>query len=221
MWRVEFKNIVIYIVFLFYHSLICGQEFNELYRLYNERKIQELKNKLDFFEKSYPDHLEILFFKTLFIVNGDEAVSSYQQLTGQADEKLKSYLIKKISEYYYAKGYYITALEYQKKITTPSEHIGQDKIKENNNHSANEQLHVDNSSKFKIQLGAFSVKENAIQLKDMLFHNHLNAVIVERRINETRLYCIWINGKDNFESTKEYAEMIKNKFKLEYRIIKP
>ena len=46
-------------------------------------------------------------------------------------------------------------------------------------------------------------------------------MIVKRVVNEVNLYCVWINGKNKFEETKEYAEMIKKKFKLDYRIIKP
>jgi hypothetical protein len=212
----EFKNIIISFVFTFYLSCLYCQDVNELYILYNNRQIQELKKKVDLLEKKYPDNVEILFFKTLFIRNGDEAVQNYQNLLGHAGEKLKVYLVNKISEYYYAKGYYVTASQYQDdKIVTSNQNV-QENIEEKN-----KQLKINENSKFKIQLGAFSVKENANQLIENLLHNGIHAVIVERMVHDILLYCVWINGKNSFEETKLFAEMIKKKFQLEYRIIKP
>jgi AmiR/NasT family two-component response regulator len=212
----EYKNIIICFIFTFYLSSLYCQDLNELYILYNNRQIRELKNKVDLLEKKYPDKKEILFFKTLFIRNGDEAVQNYQNLLGQADEKLKAYVVNKISEYYYAKGYYVTALQYQDDIIVTSNQNVKENIEEKN-----QQLKINENSKFKIQLGAFSVKENANQLIEKLLHNGIHALIVERMVNDILLYCVWINGKNSFEETKLFAEMIKKKFQLEYRIIKP
>ena len=224
MRRMEFKNIIIVYLSFCCFSILYSQEFNELYKLYDNYKFRDLLDKIQFYEKTQPDNIEILFFKTIFNRNGTEAVETYKELLEKADGRLKNYLNKKIAEYYYAKGYYITAAQYLESKTDFFENgsakdndIEKDKIPD-----IKPAVNDDSDNpRFRIQVGAFSIKENADQIKDMLYKHAIYAVIVERVINKQKLYCVWINGKNNFEESREYAEMIKKKYDLDYHILKP
>ncbi|MFC2089110.1 SPOR domain-containing protein, partial [Calditrichota bacterium] len=112
-------------------------------------------------------------------------------------------------DYYYAKGYYITASKYQKYLVEKSS---------DSNIKTTAEIEQD---KYIIQLGAFGLKENAEQLKTMLETQNLYPRIVERNINGKLLYCVWMDGKTNFSQTLRYAETIKQKYQLQYRIIQP
>jgi cell division protein FtsN len=73
---------------------------------------------------------------------------------------------------------------------------------------------------YQIQVGAFSVKDNAEQLKSMLKTQDVVSEIVERNINGSTLFCVWIKASDNFDETLRYATKIQRKYNLQYRIIK-
>ena len=51
---------------------------------------------------------------TIFLENGEEALNIYLRLFKNSYGVFKSIISKKLSDYYYAKGYYLTASKYQK-----------------------------------------------------------------------------------------------------------
>ena len=220
MWRMEYKNIISLILSIFCFSWLFTQEFSELYTLYDQKNFHELKEKIQSYEKKHRDNIEIQFFKTLFNKNGDEAVDKYKELLDRADGRLKDYLLEKIAEYYYSKGFYITASKYRDSKTNYPEKEQNTGLERKNDPEINHLVKTD-TPKFRIQVGAFSLRENANTIKEKLQSHAINAVIVERTVNKKNLFCVWINGKNNFEDTKEYAEMIKKKLNLDYRILKP
>ena len=116
-------------------------------------------------------------------------------------------------DYYYANGYYETASKYQKYLVD-SENVT------NNKTEYVKQKPVSPTEKLYIQVGAFGLKENASQLQNMLKTQNIKAVIIEKKINSKQLYLVWIEGKSNFEDTLKEANLLREKYDLDYRIIK-
>jgi hypothetical protein len=185
MWRMAIK----YLIFLPIIVLSFAQDTTPLFQLYNERKMEALKNQLPLFKETP----EKLFFETLFVNDADSSIELYKQIYDDASEKLKPLIARKLYEYYYAKGFYITAQRYS-----------QDEA----------------PSAYEIQLGAFISQENAEELEQKLSQGGLKTYLVIKEINQKKFYCVRIKGKDNLQATKAFAEDIEKRFNLKYRIIK-
>ena len=181
-----------------------------LFGLYNNQKFEELKTEIDNLDKNQSKSPEIEFLNTVFMENGEEALQIYLKLFDNSYGDFKSIVAKKLSDYYYAKGYYLTASKYQKYLV------------ESTSTKPTQQKNIDvpaDSKKYIIQLGAFGLKENAVQLLEMLQTQNLYTRIENRNINGKTLHCVWLDGKNGFSETLEFAEKIKEKYHLQYRIL--
>jgi hypothetical protein len=206
------KNILIIYLMLLATNLTCAQDLvnKKLFSLYQDQNLEELKTELDKINAQNSQLPETKFLNTIFLENGEEALTIYLQLFEKSYGDLKSIIAKKLSDYYYAKGYYITASKYQKYLVESTNTKPSSK--------KNTGTPVENT-KYIIQLGAFGLKENAYQLQEMLQTQNIYTRIEDRDINGTILHCVWLDGKDGFSETLEFAENIKEKYHLQYRIL--
>jgi hypothetical protein len=191
-----------------------AQELQELYQLYSQKKISQLNEKVVSLEERYPDSIELKFFQTLFVENGDHAIKTYENLYDNAQGIIKRYIARKIAEYYYAMGYYVKASKYLEMVNSQDLN------------SANDEFEVQKSSpptptQLVIQVGAFKFIENAQYLQKILQSHNIASRVITREIENKSFYCVWLEGKSNFEETREYAENIKKELNLQYRIINP
>ena len=126
-------------------------------------------------------------------------------------------------DYYYAKGYYVNASKFQEYLVDEGNgadvanpiQVQQPEIPENKPVQPSIE-----SEKYYIQVGAFSLEENASQLVKMLATQNIKARVVERKIDKRNLFCVWLEGKEDFKKTYDYANIIKEKYDLKFRIIK-
>jgi len=181
-----------------------------LFVLYNNNNFEELNSELNKIDKNQIISPEIEFLNTIFMENGEEALNVYLKLFEKSQGEFKSIVSKKLSDYYYAKGYYLTASKYQKYLVESTSTIP--KLQKNKT------IQTENI-KFIIQLGAFGLEENAVQLQEMLQTQNLYSRIEKRDINGKFLHCVWLDGKKDFSETLEFAEKIKEKYHLQYRIL--
>jgi hypothetical protein len=163
---------------------------------------------------------ELLFFKTILSDNGDNAFQIYERLFKQSSSPLKNLSAQKLSEYYFARGFYVKSSEYKKIAKTYIPIKTSEDIKSGDNSKKNTREKI-GTSIYKIQVGAFGVRENADDLVSFLKGKNLDANIVDRIVDGTRLYCVWVEGAANLESTERIAEDIKMKYRLSYRIVEP
>jgi len=199
-----------------------AQGYEDLYLLYSNHKIEQLASRLQEYEKRSPSEPEIKFFKAVFMENGDEAMTIYQDLFGKASGRLKSLIAAKISAYYFAQGYYVKADEYNKLAATKIPLKAQENlISSDNKKQANTPEEEVVKPVYIIQVGAFGVEQNADDLSAVLQRRKVNARVVTRRVGDNDLFCVWIDGAEDYAATKEIAEEIREKFKLSYRILKP
>ncbi len=200
---------------------LTAQDFSELYAMYQQKNFSALQQKTQQLAGQYPQQDEIRFFQALFFENGEEAVKIYEQLYLRATGALKNELSKKLSQYYYARGLYVRAAEFDKTPAVPGliPSVAVPHISNTAGKPAAKPIQ-DREKNYIIQVGAFGEEENARQLQQSLQAQKFESRIVERVVNERNLYCVWVNGGNSLDETLRLADKIKNRCKLEYRILK-
>lgn len=207
--RYIFLKIVV-ILFLGF-SVGTAENVETLYQLYYKGDFKAIQEKLQEFQNE--NSADIQFFRALFTENGDTAVDMFLSVFEQARGDLKNLAGHKLYQYYYATGYYITAEKYKSFEIQHSEPA----VAEIPSSDPPQQIPL--NSDYVIQLGAFSAKANADLYATELNNKGLQAVVVEREVNSTSLYCVWLDGKMNYSQTLKYAEILKDKHKFNYRIL--
>ncbi len=186
-------------------SLIYAQSFEQLHQLYQQKKMDELGQLV---RNNTSNSKEIVFFKTLFNESGEESIRIYESLFAGSSGELRSLVAKKISEYYYAKGFYVRAAEYNKYIQATTNPIITPTV-------------VSSTKPYFIQVGAFSFRDNANRMKELLLEKKIESNVMVREINGKSLYCVWVNGSATYNETKIIADELKANYKLNYQIINP
>ena len=208
------KYISLFIFFCFGQN-IYGQNSQQLYQLYQEKNLSQLKEK--YVEvKAGLSKADQLFFNALFTRDAEKAFNIYKDLFQNSGGKLKYYTGERLKDYYYARGYYSTASDYEKYLVD-NRHL----IEEANNPEQDSYQPdvIDEESLF-IQVGAFGLKENAMQMSDMLNTQKISSKVKVRYINNKKLFCVWVLGKKDFKQTLKFADELKQKYHLDYKLIK-
>ena len=198
-------EIYILILILFMLPVInYSQSFDQLKLLYQQKNMDQLRQLvLD----NNSDSPEILFFKTIFNENGEESIRVYETLFSNAGGELKSLIAKKISEYYYAKGFYVKSAGYDKYIDKTATSVST--------------VPVEPQKPYHIQVGAFSYLDNANRMKELLHDKAIESDVKVRQVNGKTLYCVGVKGSDTYRETQTIADGLKEKYKLKYQIINP
>jgi hypothetical protein len=201
---------VLYLLILFLTPVISyGQSFEQLNQLYQKKKMRELEQLI---RNSTSETPEIIFFKTVFNENGVKSIRIYESLFSKTGGELKGLVAKKISEYYYALGFYVKASEYAKYATVSSPPA----------YTATETVITGSPEKlYFIQVGAFEYRDNANRMKELLKEKNLESDVKIRQVNGKTLYCVWVHGGKTYRDTKIFADELKQKYKLNYQIINP
>ncbi|NOG44089.1 MAG: hypothetical protein HND50_02610 [Calditrichaeota bacterium] len=185
-----------------------------MYQLYQEKNYNQLKEKYEKV-KANLSKAEQIFFDTIFIKDAEKAFQVYKDLFQDSNGKLKYYCGERLKDFYYAKGYYSTASDYEKYLVDNS-HL----IEEKSFSNANYDSEIIDEEKLFIQVGAFGLKENAKQMSDMLNTQKIKSKIKIRHVNNKDLFCVWVLGKEDFKQTLKLADELKQKYHLDYKIIK-
>ena len=201
-------------------SIVSAQQHQDLFDYYASRQIDKLASRVKQLENSSQTDPEVLFFSTVLTDNGDNAFTVYERLFIESRGNLKILAAEKLSQYYYARGFYVKSAEYEKYANTyiPVKTIEIVKSGDNTKESKTEQSEI---PIYKIQVGAFGVIENANDLAGFLKGKNLEASVVNRNVGGTILYCVWVDGDPDLNKTEKIAEDIKMKYQLSYRIVKP
>ncbi len=201
------------------HGLSTAQDISTLYALYEAREMEQLEQRLATLPESAGQVSDVIFFRTVFNENGEEALTVYEDLFQQADGWLRHVTAVKLAQYYYARGYYVKAAGYAEIAEVKPSRPPQGKIS-----SVTVKTPVPPSSPgealYAIQVGAFSYRDNAQKMLNLLNRQHVEAKIVDRQINGKPLFCVWINGKNDPDETRDYAQELKKKYNIPYRIVK-
>lgn len=188
-----FQNITLFFFFLGMSVLFAQND--KLYRLYTDNNIAELENVHS--AGTISDPLWAKFIGNMFEENVENALPVYMQIYEQtSDEQLKKVTLDRISQYYYAKGFYETAnrilndKQFRQKIFS---------IKKE-------------SIKFGVQLGAYSTYQNALDARKKFDNINNQIFIISKNSNGRNLYRI-VAGK--FETQSE-ADRLKNEIRRKF-----
>lgn len=205
---------VLFLLLIFY-TQVFTQSVNDIYQLYLNKEYIALKEKLVTVKASLPK-AEQLFFETLYIKDAEKAFQVYKELFTKNDGKVKYFSAERLKDYYYAKGYYSTASDYERYLVEHRELI------ESNTYEIYREVEQspEDTDKFYIQVGAFGLEENARQMQNMLKTQKIESKIINREVRSKKLYCVWIPGKDEFSDTLKYANELKQKYHLDFNIMK-
>ena len=200
---------------LIFHSPVYSQSVSNIYDLYQNKEYGKLKEKLKSIKAKLPQ-AEQVFFETLFIDDAEQAYAIYKDLFNKYDGKVKYYAAERLKDYYYAKGYYSTASDYERYLVENRALI--ENISNEIVHDVEES--PEDTDKFYIQVGAFGLHENAEQMQEMLKTQKIDSKIITREVRSKTLFCVWIPGKDEFNDTLQYANELKQMYHLDFNIIK-
>jgi hypothetical protein len=214
----------IFCIFTVFSSVLLGQDpFDAIYKNYEQHNFEMVRQKISNIDQKYQSSLDYQFFTAVLNKNGEEAKEVFQSVFEKGEKELKKLAAKKLMDYYYAKGYYLNASKFQEYLVDEgngSEVISPVQKKQHEIPEGKTVKPAASSEIYYIQVGAFSLEENARQLVKMLATQNIKARIVERKIDKKNLFCVWLEGKEDFKDTYDYANVIKEKYDLKFRIIK-
>jgi hypothetical protein len=193
--------------------------FDNLFVLYEQKEFSRLNEELNRIAPQYPEAQEIKFFKSLFLHDGQAAKDQYSAAFEKGSPAIKFLAAKKLMDYFYARGYYGKASEYQKYLAENEMPAITEDVKPDN-YKPDLQRQSRSDDVYYIQIGAFGMRENAKQRCDMLATQHITAEIVIKKSGSKNLFCVWIKGYPTFDETIRYANTIKSKYDLDFRILK-
>ncbi len=160
------------------------------------------------------------FYRALFERDGEEAVKIYTKLYREGTKPYLKYLAAdRLQDYYYARGYYTTAAEYKQYV---ADHIRDIEVRSSEETAPRQSENPVNEDKEKyyIQVGAFGMEDNARQMVKMLQTQNYTARIKIRHVSNKKLFCVWVEGDMDFQSTLKLADQLKQKYHLKYKLIK-
>lgn len=165
------------------------------YQLYMDNNIPALKEQLDSGQISDP--LWAKFVQTLFQVELEDVLPNYVAIFEQTNDiKLKKVVLDRISQLYYARGFYETA-----------NRILDDKQFQNEFFSAQKEKIY-----FGIQLGAFSSYTNALRAKKDLSKTIGNVLIVTKNSRGRKLYVVVAGKFTDRQQAQKYRTQLASKY---------
>jgi hypothetical protein len=193
-----FSNLIILFLIISFSIQLFGQSNSELANLYENNQLVKLKQYSDNDQINDP-HWRV-FVKTLFEQNADSALGIFAAIYRLTQDKvLQQFIIERISDYYYARGYYKTA-----------ERLLKDKKYFNETISAQHKLKTETKN-FGIQIGAFSSYENALSLKNKVLKRADNVAIINKDSNDENLYVVVVGKFSDRKAAERELQVLKQK----------
>jgi hypothetical protein len=211
----KYYSIRFLLLLLVFNSGVIAQNSNQLFNYYQNKQFDLVKNNLT--KSKQISETERQFFEALFIKDAEQAFGIYEALFKKTEGKIKYYSAERIKDYYYAKGFYSTASDYEKYLVEHKALIDQKTevvIPDIVNESPAD------TDLLYIQVGAFGLVDNANQMKAMLNTQRIESKIIIKEINSQKLYCVWVTGKGDFDETLKFANDLKQRYHLNFKIIK-
>lgn len=199
------------LIFALSPTIMAQSSVSKLIDLYNNKNFKAIEEIVGSLQNEPATNYEILFFRTLFIPDGEKAEQQYQQVFEKASQQMKYFAAQKLMDYYYSVGYYVASTKYQKYLV---EHSA-----DNITVTPKQESAPAEKKQFFIQVGAFGLQENAEQQRKFLATQDILATVVERVVNDKILFCVWVDGKSDLDNTLAYANRIKQKYDLNYQIM--
>lgn len=189
-------------------SPTMGQSVKELADLYESQQFLKLKQYYENNQIYESDWKR--FVGALFEDNADSAVMMFAGVyKSSRDKTLRKYVVERISDYYYARGYYKT-----------SERLLSDKKFLEEITSTRSEPESSNTAGYGIQVGAFGNYENALSMKNKVLKKYRNVTIVSKESNGDNLFLVVIGKYSDREVAEKELQSLRsnniNGFVIQY-----
>jgi hypothetical protein len=190
----KYRYLQYLIICLLFQTIVYSQT-QKWYNAYLSNDMLALQTDLETNSISDPDWKQ--FVQAIFIEDVEEALPQFIILYQKtADPKLKKIILDRISQYYYAKGFYETA----DRILTDENFRNQIiSVRE-------EQIY------FGVQLGAFSSLENAEKAKMKYSGSLQDIYIITKESSGKKLYAVIAGKFKNRQDAEKLEKEIQEKF---------
>jgi hypothetical protein len=168
-----------------------------------------IEGKKEILESKSGD-LHLKFLQTLFVRDGESAFRVYKSIViNTEDNELRYQAAQKLYEYYYARGFYVTADNIRKQM-------GADNLQvvKSTGGSGPELPPL----KYVLQVGAFSDKENARKLIRRFSGLDVTIMLKTKTISGRELHLVWIGPFNSRTNAERLAEKVRNDFQIEPKI---
>ena len=218
---------IVALFILFVHSLTYAQLYErkiiEYVRLVSEGRSEVVENRLPELERKIPRAAGIIYLEGLIATDGDEAIRCFRVITDSfprsdwADDALA-----RLFEYNQSVGNYTEAEnnfsriknDYPKSVYLTSNYLQNVRFSEaqQTEHGGNE---------FAVQIGAFSLKENAEKLYGRFRKEGYKVDIYENLLDgKNLLYLVWIGSYTTLEEARKIQTELKKKYNYD-SVIRP
>ncbi len=200
----------------------------------SEKVISELPE----LKQNYPHSSSVLFLDAVLTKDGKTAVDKYINLEKEYPQsKYADAALYRIYSYYYAGGMYNISKKYIEQLkgkypNSPYIDIANKNIPSNDNiiladdnGNQTETIlkkkaeNISAASGFSIQAGAFTVADNADNLKQKIEQSGYNARIEAKEIGGADFHIVYIDGFKTRDKAEKVLKLINSKFSLSGRVI--
>jgi len=164
---------------------------------------------------TFESETEKRFYTALLEPDAEKAVAVYKHIFEQGSALFKYLSADRLHDYYYARGYYTTAADYGRYLADHEKVLAREESP-----APDVPAETADNEQYYIQVGAFGMADNARQMVNMLRTQNYSVRVKERVINNRTLYCVWVNGAKDFQATLKLADQLRQKYHLNYKLIK-
>lgn len=208
----EFFHKITFLYFLLLPLLLTAKiDSEKIWKAYlrgNYEEVVDAQKDILSDESSSP---KIYFLKALFEPNAEKAFDMYQNvINNTSDGELRYQSAKKIFEYYYARGFYITADQIKTRFGLDKEVVV---------HSPGDKPTLELPPlKYILQLGAFSDRQNAEKLIQRVQGLSLSILIKTKSVSGHELHLVWLGPFSEKSDAEKWQELVKEKYGIQSRI---
>lgn len=232
--------ILLLIIFLFPSAILLAQEVNIVPYLKSIEKGESLtvSSKIPELKKEHPNDPSILFLDAILTTDGIKAVGKYLMLVNKFPKSnYADAALYRIYSYYFSLGKFKSAKDYLSLLSknypdSPYLSIANKNIpnKDESTQSSKPQSiatknldtlsqKIEQKNKYYIQAAAFTVLENAQNLKKKLDFDGYSAVLKEKEIGGTTFHIIYVEGFSSNTEAEKALQLIDSKFNLSGKVL--
>jgi hypothetical protein len=205
-----------------------GIEISEYLKKIESGKIEEVRKKLPELKSKHPDDPSVLFLDGILTENGKLSVKLFSSVVNSyPDSKYADAAAYRIYSYYYAIDQLNDADSWLNRLkkdypSSPYIKVAEKNIppveqkKINQTNRENEQTL---KSKYTIQAGAFSSKENAEALKNQFISAGYSSEIKEKEVAGTIFKVVYVGKFNSMDEAKKFLKQINSDYSLDGRVV--
>ncbi len=232
--------ILLLIVFIFPSAFLFAQEVNIIPYLKSieQGESQTVSSEIPKLKKEHPNDPSILFLDAILTSNGIKAVGKYLSILNNFPKsKYADAALYRIYSYYFSLGKYNSAKDYLSLLSknypnSPYLSIANKNIPDKDetilsttpqskatNNSDKLTQNKEQKSKYYIQAAAFTVLDNAKNLKNRLDNGGYSALLKEKDIGGTTFHIIYVEGFSSNAEAEKALQLIDTEFNLSGKVL--